>query len=128
MKQEMVSGTLKQENGKAKVKLLLENSTEYAQEGMLVFSDVTVDKTTYSIVLHALFPNQTIYLLPGKFVRSRLDEGLRSDTLLVLRQGVMLNSRGDATALAVGMDDNVKLRMLKKRIKRLATSGWLSMA
>lgn len=113
LKQEMVSGTLKQENGKAKVKLLLENGTEYAQEGTLEFSDVTVDETTGSITLRALFPNPNHILLPGMFVRARLDEGVRSDTLLVPQQGVTRNPRGDATALVVGMDDKVELRMLK---------------
>lgn len=113
LKQEMVSGTLKQENGKAKVKLLLENGTEYAQEGTLEFSDVTVDKTTGSITLRALFPNPNHILLPGMFVRARLDEGVRSDTLLAPQQGVTRNPLGDATALVVGMEDKVELRMLK---------------
>ena len=44
LKQELANGTLKQENGKAKVKLLLENGQEYAQEGSLEFSDVTLMK------------------------------------------------------------------------------------
>lgn len=47
------------------------------------------------------------------FVRARLDEGVRSDTLLVPQQCVTRNPRGDATALVVGMDDKVELRMLK---------------
>ncbi|NIH16292.1 multidrug efflux RND transporter periplasmic adaptor subunit SdeX [Serratia symbiotica] len=113
LKQEMVSGTLKQKNGKAKVKLLLENGTEYAQEGTLEFSDITVDETTGSITLRALFPNPNQILMPGMFVRARLDEGVRSNTLLVPQQGVTRNPRGDATALVVGMDDKVELRMLK---------------
>ncbi|MCX2959405.1 MAG: efflux transporter periplasmic adaptor subunit, partial [Serratia symbiotica] len=82
-----------------KVKLLLENGTEYAQEGTLEFSDVTVDETTGSITLRAMFPNPNHILLPGMFVRARLDEGVRSDTLLVPQQGVTRNPRGDSTAL-----------------------------
>lgn len=91
------SGALKQENGKAKVKLMLENGAEYAQEGTLEFSDVTVDETTGSITIRALFPNPNDTLLPGMFVRARLDEGVRSDALLVPQQGVTRNParRGD---------------------------------
>ncbi|EPL4843034.1 multidrug efflux RND transporter periplasmic adaptor subunit SdeX [Serratia marcescens] len=113
LKQELASGALKQENGKAKVKLMLENGAEYAQEGTLEFSDVTVDETTGSITIRALFPNPNDTLLPGMFVRARLDEGVRSDALLVPQQGVTRNPRGEATALVVGADDKVELRTLK---------------
>lgn len=60
LKQELASGALKQENGKAKVKLMLENGAEYAQEGTLEFSDVTVDETTGSITIRALFLTRMI--------------------------------------------------------------------
>lgn len=92
---------------------MLENGAEYAQEGTLEFSDVTVDETTGSITIRALFPNPNDTLLPGMFVRARLDEGVRSDALLVPQQGVTRNPRGDATALVVGADDKVELRTLK---------------
>ncbi|TQI79246.1 membrane fusion protein (multidrug efflux system) [Serratia fonticola] len=112
LKQELANGTLKQENGKAKVKLLLENGQEYAQEGSLEFSDVTVDETTGSITIRAIFPNPNDALLPGMFVRARLDEGVRNDALLVPQQGVTRNPRGEATALVVGADEKVELRTL----------------
>ncbi|HGM5491600.1 TPA: multidrug efflux RND transporter periplasmic adaptor subunit SdeX [Serratia fonticola] len=112
LKQELANGTLKQENGKAKVKLLLENGQEYAQEGSLEFSDVTVDETTGSITIRAIFPNQKDTLLPGMFVRARLDEGVRSDALLVPQEGITRNPRGEATAMVVGADDKVEVRTL----------------
>ncbi|WON76173.1 efflux RND transporter periplasmic adaptor subunit [Serratia sp. UGAL515B_01] len=112
LKQELADGTLQQENGKAKVKLLLENGQEYAHEGRLEFSDVTVDETTGSITIRAIFPNPNNGLLPGMFVRARLEEGIRSEALLVPQQGVTRNPRGEATALVVGADDKVELRTL----------------
>ncbi|AHG21467.1 multidrug transporter [Chania multitudinisentens RB-25] len=112
LKQELADGTLQQENGKAKVKLLLENGQVYEHEGTLEFSDVTVDQTTGSITIRAIFPNPNDALLPGMFVRARLDEGVRNDALLVPQQGVTRNPRGEATALVVGADDKVELRML----------------
>ncbi|MGF6190064.1 multidrug efflux RND transporter periplasmic adaptor subunit SdeX [Serratia sp. 2723] len=112
LKQELANGTLKQENGRAKVKLLLENGQEFAQEGTLEFSDVTVDETTGSITIRAIFPNPNDSLLPGMFVRARLDEGVRSDALLVPQEGVTRNPRGEATAMVVGADDKVEVRTL----------------
>ncbi len=112
LKKELADGTLKQENGKAKVRLLLENGVEYAQTGTLEFSGVTVDETTGSITIRAIFPNPNEALLPGMFVRARLDEGVRPDALLVPQQGVTRNPRGEATAMVVGADDKVEMRTL----------------
>lgn len=110
LKQELASGAMKQENGKAKVRLLLENGTEYSETGTLEFSGVTVDETTGSITIRAIFPNPNETLLPGMFVRARLDEGVRDDALLVPQQGITRNPRGEATALVVGEGDKVELR------------------
>ncbi|HDL8414666.1 TPA: efflux RND transporter adaptor subunit AcrA [Yersinia enterocolitica] len=112
LKKELADGTLKQENGKAKVRLLLENGSEYVETGTLEFSGVTVDETTGSITIRAIFPNPNEALLPGMFVRARLDEGVRPDALLVPQQGVTRNPRGEATAMVVGADDKVELRTL----------------
>ncbi|MCC3740052.1 efflux RND transporter periplasmic adaptor subunit [Rouxiella badensis] len=110
LKQELADGTLKQENGKAKVTLILDNGKEYQQPGTLEFSDVTVDETTGSITLRAVFPNTQDFLLPGMFVRARLDEGVNNNALLVPQQGITRNPRGDATAMVVGADNKVELR------------------
>lgn len=69
LKQELANGTLKQENGKAKVELVTNDGIKYPQSGTLEFSDVTVDQTTGSITLRAIFPNPDHTLLPGMFVR-----------------------------------------------------------
>ena len=110
LKQELADGSLKQANGNAQVKLLMDNGKEYSQAGTLEFSDVTVDETTGSITLRAIFPNPNDSLLPGMFVRARLDEGVNNDALLVPQQGITRNPRGDATAMVVGADNKVELR------------------
>ncbi|SUB28666.1 multidrug efflux protein [Yersinia pseudotuberculosis] len=112
LKKELADGILKQENGKAKVRLLLENGVEYTETGTLEFSGVTVDETTGSITLRAIFPNPNEALLPGMFVRARLDEGIRPDALLVPQQGVTRNPRGEATAMVVGAGNKVEMRPL----------------
>ncbi|ACX88983.1 efflux transporter, RND family, MFP subunit [Pectobacterium parmentieri WPP163] len=113
LKKELENGTLKQNQGKANVRLLLENGTEYAEAGTLEFSDVTVDETTGSITLRAIFPNPQHNLLPGMFVRARLDSGVNPTALLVPQQGVTRDPRGQATAMVVGEGDKVEPRSLK---------------
>ncbi|RJL50920.1 efflux RND transporter periplasmic adaptor subunit [Pectobacterium carotovorum] len=113
LKKELENGTLKQSEGKANVRLLLENGTEYTEAGTLEFSDVTVDETTGSITLRAIFPNPQHNLLPGMFVRARLDSGVNPTALLVPQQGVTRDPRGQATAMVVGEGDKVEPRTLK---------------
>lgn len=112
LKQELANGTLKQENGKAKVELVTNDGVKYPQTGTLEFSDVTVDQTTDSITLRAIFPNPDMTLLPGLFVRAKLEEGTNPNALLVPQQGVTRTPRGDATAMVVGEGDKVEIRKL----------------
>lgn len=112
LKQELASGLLKQENGKAKVDLVTSDGIKFPQSGTLEFSDVTVDQTTGSITLRAIFPNPDHTLLPGMFVRARLQEGTKPTALLIPQQGVTRTPRGDATVLVVGADNKVEIRQI----------------
>ncbi|MBW7983795.1 efflux RND transporter periplasmic adaptor subunit [Enterobacillus tribolii] len=113
LKQELASGKLQQKDGKASVELVMDNGQVYAHKGTLEFSDVTVDESTGSITIRAVFPNPQDNLLPGMFVRARLDEGVNNDALLVPQQGVTRNPRGDATAMVVGADNKVETRTIE---------------
>lgn len=110
LRAELESGQLKQNDGKANVTLLMQNGSAYTQTGTLEFSDVTVDETTGSITLRAVFPNPDNRLLPGMFVRARLDEGTNPIALLVPQQGVTRTPTGQATAMVVGADNKVEVR------------------
>ncbi|HCM1962825.1 TPA: multidrug efflux RND transporter periplasmic adaptor subunit AcrA [Salmonella enterica subsp. salamae serovar 56:l,v:z39] len=112
LKQELANGSLKQENGKAKVDLVTSDGIKFPQSGTLEFSDVTVDQTTGSITLRAIFPNPDHTLLPGMFVRARLQEGTKPTALLVPQQGVTRTPHGDATVLVVGADNKVETRQI----------------
>ncbi|EBY3695664.1 multidrug efflux RND transporter periplasmic adaptor subunit AcrA [Salmonella enterica subsp. enterica serovar Muenchen] len=112
LKQELANGSLKQENGKTKVDLVTSDGIKFPQSGTLEFSDVTVDQTTGSITLRAIFPNPDHTLLPGMFVRARLQEGTKPTALLVPQQGVTRTPRGDATVLVVGADNKVETRQI----------------
>lgn len=100
-----------QQGGDAKsVQLVMENGQPYALKGSLQFSDVTVDESTGSITLRAIFPNPQHTLLPGMFVRARIDEGVNPSAMLVPQQGVTRTPRGDATVLLVNDKNQVETR------------------
>ena len=107
----------------AKVTLLLEDGTQYPLPGSLQFTDITVDQGTGSVTLRAIFPNPRFVLLPGMFVRARIEEGVKEDAFLVPQVGVTHDPSGKATALVVGPDDKVALRPVQ--LKGTSGTQWI---
>jgi membrane fusion protein (multidrug efflux system) len=96
----------------AKVTLILEDGRPYPVPGKLQFSDVTVDQTTGSVTVRAVFPNPQHVLLPGMFVRARIEEGVNDRALVVPQIGITHDPKGNPTALVVGPDNKVVVRPL----------------
>ncbi len=114
VKHALEGGFLKRAGPNAvKVRLMLDDNTRYALEGELAFSDVTVDRSTGTVTLRAVFPNPKYDLLPGMFVRALLEEGVNEQGLLAPQQGVTRNARGEATALVLGADGKVEQRFVE---------------
>jgi membrane fusion protein, multidrug efflux system len=108
---ELATGQLEQSgDNQAQVHLLLEDGTNYKLAGKLQFAEVSVDETTGSVTLRALFPNPDKLLLPGMFVREQIIEGRRTDAVLVPQLAITHNQKGEPTALVVGADNKVELR------------------
>jgi membrane fusion protein (multidrug efflux system) len=107
----------------AVVKLVFDDGREYDVPGTLQFADVTVDPTTGSIALRALFPNPRKELLPGLFVRARLEEGVAPDAILVPQAGVTRDQKGQPTALVVNAQNRVERRQLVT--DRTVGDAWL---
>ncbi len=124
LKQNLASGLLKS-NGAAqtKVKLLLEDGSTYSLTGTLKFSEVTVDQSTGSITLRAIFPNPKQTLLPGMFVRAILEEGVSEHAILVPQRGVTRNPAGNAMVMVVGNGEKVEPRVIK--VDRTVGDNWL---
>src|SRR5882762_2111011 len=114
LRRDVANGQLK-ENGpdQAKVTLTLEDGAKYPAIGTLQFTDITVDPGTGSVTVRAVFPNPDHVLLPGMFVRARIEEGINDNALLVPQQGVTHDPSGHATALVVGPDNKVELRIVQ---------------
>lgn len=77
LKQAVIQGSLEKSALQTQVTLVMENGQPYPLKGQLQFSDVSVDESTGSITIRALFPNPQHDLLPGMFVRARIDEGMQ---------------------------------------------------
>ncbi len=105
------------------VKLILEDNTAYSHPGVLKFSDVSVDRTTGSVILRLVFPNPESILLPGMFVRAVVKEGMNEKAILVPQQGVSRNRKGEPYALIVGDKNMAGLRMLT--LDRAMGNKWL---
>lgn len=124
LRRELESGTLKKVgDNAAEVSLKLEDGSTYAQKGRLEFSEVSVDETTGSVTLRAVFPNPEHNLLPGMFVHARLNNGVNETAILAPQQGVTRDLKGQATAMVVNKDNKVELRQLKA--SRTVGSDWL---
>jgi membrane fusion protein, multidrug efflux system len=111
LKRALAAGQLEQSgDNQAQVHLVLEDGTNYKPTGKLQFAEVSVDATTGSVTLRALFPNPDRLLLPGMFVREQIVEGRRTDAILVPQLAVTHDQKGDPTALIVNPDNKVELR------------------
>ncbi|MFH1216884.1 MAG: efflux RND transporter periplasmic adaptor subunit [Pseudomonadota bacterium] len=124
MKQNLASGLLR-DNGEAqtRVTLLLEDGSHYPLPGVLEFSEVTVDQSTGSVTLRALFPNPQQQLLPGMFVRAMVTEGVNDKAILVPQRGVTRNPAGNAMVMVVGVEERVEPRIIK--VARTVGDSWL---
>ncbi|MEJ6657140.1 MAG: efflux RND transporter periplasmic adaptor subunit [Pseudomonas sp.] len=107
----------------AKATLRLEDGFEYEHEGELEFSEVSVDASTGSVTLRAVFPNPDRILLPGMFVHAQLVSGERSEAILAPQQGITRNPRGEAVALLVNADNQVERRIVQT--ERAVGNRWL---
>jgi len=105
------------------VELILDDGTTYARKGTLQFRDITVDPTTGSVILRAVFPNPDGTLLPGMFVYTILQEGIQEEAILVSQSGVNRNHRGEPYVLVVDESGKVDLRMVT--IDRAIGDRWL---
>jgi membrane fusion protein (multidrug efflux system) len=114
LQRQLASGELmKNDQNEAEVGLTLEDGTAYSERGRLKVSEVSVDPSTGSVVLRAVFPNPRRELLPGMFVRAQLTRGTREAALLVPQRGVSHNVKGEATVMVLDGENKVSERVVK---------------
>lgn len=107
LKQALASGQLKSAGqGLAKVTLVTEDGLVYPQSGKLFFSDLTVDESSGAILMRSEFPNPQRALLPGMYVRARLEQAVNDKAITVPQQAVVRGTDG-ASVWLVGPDGKV---------------------
>ncbi|TAJ71672.1 MAG: efflux RND transporter periplasmic adaptor subunit [Phenylobacterium sp.] len=107
----------------AQVRLVLEDGSTYPIAGTLAFSDITVDEGTGSIGLRAIFPNPNGALLPGLYVRARLEQGVATSGILAPQAAVSRDPKGSATVYVVDAAGKAQLRPIT--VSRTVGDKWL---
>ncbi len=110
----IASGRLKSAGApaSAEVSIVLEDGSVYPLRGKLLFSDLTVDPSSDQIMLRAEVPNPRAALLPGLYVRVRLEQAQAPAAMLLPQQAVLRGNDGD-TVKVVGADGKVSTRAVK---------------
>ncbi len=105
------------------IKLTLDDGSAYAPEGQLKLTDVTVDQTTGSVTLRAVFPNPDAILLPGMYVRAIVPQGSDPTALLAPQRGVTHDLSGKATVMIVDSEGKAQSRDIETG--RMVGNRWL---
>ncbi|RYF01415.1 MAG: efflux RND transporter periplasmic adaptor subunit [Comamonadaceae bacterium] len=113
LKAALASGKYKQAGkGAAGVSVVLEDGSVYGQTGRLLFTDLTVDATSGQVTLRAEIPNTDRALLPGLYVRVRLEQAQVDGGVLLPQQAVTRSAKSD-TVMVVGEDNHLTPRPVK---------------
>lgn len=105
-----------------RVTLLLEDGSPYGVSGHLDFLDMAVDEATGTVSLRAEFPNRGRYLLPGQFVRARVEAGIDARGISVPQRAVAMSDKG-ASVMVVGKDNVATPRPI--RLGELKEGNWV---
>ncbi len=124
LKRDLAAGNLVSAGDNAAVvRIKLEDGSAYPHPGTLEFSEVRVDESTGNVVIRATVPNPDQLLLPGMFVRARLDQALRRDALLAPQRAITFDYSGKPYAMRIKEDDTVEQRFVE--IGRAVDDHWL---
>lgn len=124
LKHEIAAGKVKaNKDGAMEVTLLMEDGSVYPQKGKLTFTGEEVDEGTGMVNLRAIFPNPDGDLLPGMFVRARLEEGARPDSVVISQRCVMRDPKGQAYVYVVTPENTIEQRNVTAN--RVIGNNWL---
>ena len=111
LRQALQSGQLARSGtNAARVQILLENGQPYAEAGRLLFTDLTVDPGTGQVSLRAEVPNPQQLLLPGMYVRVRLQQAQVENAILLPQQAITRGTPQGDVATVVAADGSFTRR------------------
>jgi membrane fusion protein, multidrug efflux system len=97
----------------ARVRLVLDDGQAYPQLGKLLFSEAKVDAFTGQVTLRGQFPNPKRELLPGMYVRVKIEQGIDTDSIAVPQQAVQRNGGGGSEVFVVKDDGHVATQVVR---------------
>lgn len=110
--------------GDIEVRLVIDaTGQEYGHVGKLQFSEVTVDETTGTVRLRAVFPNPDKVLLPGMFVRSYVSQGRLDKAYSIPQKSVMRETNGGAYVYLIDADNKIVSRRVQ--IEQSQGQNWV---
>jgi len=98
--------------GQAKATLIQDDGSAYPLAGKLLFSDISVDPSTNQITLRSEFPNPDLDLLPGSYVRVRLEQAVQPKGISVPQRAILRDSAGVPKVLVVDAQARISERQI----------------
>ena len=124
LRQQIAAGSHQLDSAEGiEVRLELEDGTIYPHLGKLAFSEVSVDESTGSVTLRAVVPNPDQWLLPGMFIRAKVDTAAVDDALMLPPLAVSRTAKGEPSVLVVSEENRVQLRILSQA--QMLNGQWL---
>lgn len=106
----------------AKVSVYTDDGRKMTQDGRLLFTDLTVDETTGQVQVRAEIPNPNGLLLPGMYVRVRLEQAQIDNAIEIPQQSVTRNEKGNFV-MVVADDGSVSPRPVQ--ISQSQGTNWI---
>jgi membrane fusion protein (multidrug efflux system) len=116
------NGSVKQRD-EAPVTLFFDDGTAYRHQGVVLFSEATVDQTTGQVTLRGQFPNPEGDLLPGLYVRVQVEQGIQPDAVAIPQQAVQRDPGGAAVVYVIAEDGTPQRRPVK--LGRILGTRWV---
>jgi membrane fusion protein (multidrug efflux system) len=113
LRRSLESGLLQGVSNEVRITLVLEDGTTYGQPGRLLFRDFAVDENTASVSMRGEFLNSDKLLLPGMFVRGRIEVGVEPEAITVPQRAVSRDAYGQASVLVVNAQSQVEQRAIR---------------
>ncbi|MGG6897671.1 efflux RND transporter periplasmic adaptor subunit [Rhizobium sp. BR 315] len=96
--------------GQARVELVFDGGKVYDQPGKLLFSNANVDPNTGQVTLRAEFPNPKRDLLPGMYVRVRIEQAVQQAGITIPQRAVTRDAGGNPQIFVLASDQTAQVR------------------
>ncbi len=122
LRRALEAGRLKRSGEGASLQVLLDDGSAYPHPAKLLFTDLTVDPSSGQVTLRASVPNPDAMLLPGMYVRVRIEQAQLENAITLPQQAVTRTPQGD-TVMVVGTDNKPASRPVK--VGRAQQGQWV---